>query len=492
VKVLDSLLYDVRGMLQNPAFRYSKTVFRDPLQAAFTHALKHLDALDTCAVGPRATLETLRGRLHRPLQTEPMDPSRVVEELARDVEGGLAVTGSGRFFGWVIGGALPAALAADWLTGVWDQNAGIYQTSPAASVIEEVAGGWLKDILGLPAEASFALVTGCQMAHVTCLAAARHKVLEWVRWDVERRGLCGAPPIRILANEQCHGSVQRAVRLLGMGTDNIEYIPAAAEPLHAALRRAEGNPIILMLQAGEVNTGVFDDFATLVPLAHKYGAWVHVDGAFGLWAGASPRYRHLLEGVAGADSWATDGHKWLNVPYDCGYAFVAHPEAHRASTSFSASYLPMGNAGRDELDWTPEFSRRARGFATYAALRQLGRGGVADVVDRCCHAAREIVAGLSAIEGVDVLAVPVINQGLVRFPDPANVDHDRHTDRVIAAIQADGEAYFGGATWRGMRVMRISVSNWRTNGDDVRRVVEAVARCVAAARAESKTLTEQR
>jgi glutamate/tyrosine decarboxylase-like PLP-dependent enzyme len=466
-------------------------VFREPLQAAFTHALKHLDALDTCAVGPRAALETLRGRLDHPLQSAPMDPAQVIEELARDVEGGLNVTGSGRFFGWVMGGALPAALAADWLTGVWDQNAGIYQTSPAASVVEEVAGGWLKDILGLPPEASFALVTGCQMAHVTCLAAARHQVLERTGWDVERNGLCGAPPIRILANEQCHGSVERAVRLLGMGTGNIEYIAPAAGPFHNALRRAEGHPIIVMLQAGEVNTGVFDDFATLVPLAHQYGAWVHVDGAFGLWAGASPRYRRLVEGVAGADSWATDGHKWLNVPYDCGYAFVANPEAHRAAMSFTASYLPMGNAGRDELDWTPEFSRRARGFATYAALRQLGRQGVADLVDRCCDAAHEIVAGLGGIEGVDVIAVPEINQGLVCFPDPAGVDHDRHTDRVIAAIQADGEAFFGGANWKGMRVMRISVCNWRTSQEDVRRVVAAVARCVGAARIESVTLSEQ-
>lgn len=421
-----------------------------------------------------------------------MDPAQVIENLALDVDGGLNVTGSGRFFGWVMGGALPAALAADWLTGVWDQNAGIYQTSPAASVVEEVAGSWLKDVLGLPPDASFSLVTGCQMAHVTSLAAARHQVLEWTGWDAERNGLCGAPPIRIVANQHCHGSVERAVRLLGMGTGNIEYVAPAAGPLHDALRRAEGHPIIVMLQAGEVNTGEFDDFATLVPLAHQYGAWVHVDGAFGLWAGASPRFRHLVEGVVGADSWATDGHKWLNVPYDCGYAFVANPQAHRAAMQFSASYLPMGNGGRDELDWTPEFSRRARGFATYAALRQLGRQGVADLVDRCCDMAREIVAGLGKIEGVDVMAVPVINQGLVRFPDPAGVDHDRHTDRVIAAIQADGEAFFGGATWQGMRVMRISVCNWRTGPEDVRRVVQAVARCVGAARIESLSLSEQR
>jgi glutamate/tyrosine decarboxylase-like PLP-dependent enzyme len=235
----------------------------------------------------------------------------------------------------------------------------------------------------------------------------------------------------------------------------------------------------VLLQAGEINTGAFDDFAALIPIAHRHGAWVHVDGAFGLWASASPRYRHLTAGVAEADSWATDGHKWLNVPYDCGYAFVAHPREHRAAMTYSASYLPASDACRDELDWTPEFSRRARGFATYAALRQLGRGGVARLVEGCCEAARGMIEGLRGVPGVEILAEPVINQALVRFPDPAGQDHDRHTDEVIRRIQAGGEAFFGGTSWRGMRCMRISVSNWQTGPEDVRRSVAAIAQAVA-------------
>lgn len=457
-------------------------VFRQPLHTALAHALTHLDSLDSCPVGPRTDLASLRRRLDRPLADTGTDPSTVIEDLVADVEGGLNASASGRFFAWVIGGALPAALAADWLTSTWDQNAGIYQCSPAASVVEEVAGTWLKEILGLPPGASFAFVTGCQMAHVTCLAAARHQVLEQHDWNVEKKGLCEAPPVRILASVESHGSVERAIRLLGMGTDHIEHIKPDAESLTAALGRAHGRPLIVLLQAGDVNTGAFDDFASLIPLAHAAGAWVHIDGAFGLWAAASPRFRHLVAGVAGADSWATDGHKWLNVPYDCGYAFVAHPGAHRAAMSYAAGYLPMGDAGRDQIDWTPEFSRRARGFATYAAIRQLGRSGITDLVNRCCLAAQEIVAGLHQVEGVEVLAEPVINQGLVRFPDPSGTDHDRHTDRVISAIQAGGEAYFGGTTWNGMRAMRISVSNWQTGPSEVARTVAAVTACVRAAR----------
>jgi glutamate/tyrosine decarboxylase-like PLP-dependent enzyme len=305
-------------------------------------------------------------------------------------------------------------------------------------------------------------------------------VLERAGWDVEQQGLCGAPPVRILATEERHGTFERAARLLGLGTANIEYVRPEPAPLEAALGRAGGGPLILLLQAGDVNTGAFDDFANLIPIAHRYGAWVHIDGAFGLWAGVSPGYRHLVAGVETADSWATDGHKWLNVPYDCGYAFVAHPGPHRAAMAYAAGYLPLSDAGRDQLDWTPEFSRRARGFATYAALRQLGRGGIAALVDACCRAAHDIVEGLRPIRGVEVLSEPIINQGLVRFPDPAGTDHDRHTDNVIAAIQSDGEAYFGGTTWNGMRAMRISVSNWQTNASDVERAVAAVARCVRA------------
>jgi glutamate/tyrosine decarboxylase-like PLP-dependent enzyme len=332
-------------------------VFKKPLEEAFRHALAHLENLDRMPAGAPATLGALRGQLQKPLLDEGIPAEQVVAELARDTAGGLHATGSGRFFGWVIGGALPAALAADWLTSAWDQNAPLYTCGPAAAVAEEVAGVWLKEILGLPPRASFALVTGCQAAHLTCLAAARHALLARAGWDVETHGLYIAPRIRILCTAERHGSVLRAVRLLGMGLANVEDLP---EDLEVALVRAPGTPTIVVLQAGEINTGSFDSFETLIPVARRHGAWVHVDGAFGLWAAASPRYRHLLRGVETADSWATDGHKWLNVPFDCGYAFVADADAHRASLSLRAPYLTHHGDARDQIDWNPEWSRRAR------------------------------------------------------------------------------------------------------------------------------------
>jgi glutamate/tyrosine decarboxylase-like PLP-dependent enzyme len=448
-------------------------VFKKPLGEALRHALAHLENLDRMPAAGPADLATLRRQLQKPLLDEGLPAEQVVAELVRDTAGGLHATGSGRFFGWVIGGTLPAALAADWLTSAWDQNAGLYTCAPAAGVVEEVAGAWLKEILGLPAGASFALVTGCQAAHLTCLAAARHAVLARTGWDVETHGLYGAPRIRILATGDRHGSVMRAFRFLGMGTGNVEDLQVEA------LERESG-PTIVVLQAGELNTGAFDDFETWIPLARRHGAWVHVDGAFGLWAAASPRYRQLLRGVEAADSWATDGHKWLNVPYDCGYAFVADAEAHRASLSLRASYLTHDGDARDQIDWNLEWSRRARGFATYAALRELGRRGVADVVERCCHHAHAIVTGIGRLRGAELLWEPTLNQGLVRFPDlrpgASEADHDRHTDEVIAAIVAEGEAFFGGATWRGRRAMRVSVCNWQTNENDVKRVVNSVAK----------------
>ena len=413
----------------------------------------------------------------------------MIAELAADVQGGILGSAGGRFFGWVLGGSLPAALAADWLTAAWDQNAGLYAAGPAAAIVEEVAGAWLKEIFGLPAGVSFALVTGCQMAHVTCLAAARHAVLQKRGWDVEQRGLFSAPPIRLLSSSERHGTFERAVRLLGLGLQQIVYLPAdeqgclSEDALEQALRSDPEAPTIVLMQAGDVNIGAYDSFQTLIPIAKRYGAWVHVDGAFGLWAAASPLFRHLVAGVEAADSWATDGHKWLNVPYDCGYAFVADPDAHRASMSYRAPYLTHAAKARDQMDWTPEWSRRARGFPTYAALRQLGRQGVAELVERCCRHAHSLVTRIGSLPGAEMLWEPVINQGLVRFPDPSPgasaADHDRRTDEVIAAIVATGEAFFGGTTWRGRRAMRVSVSNWQTSEQDVDRAVNATAGVLA-------------
>lgn len=439
-------------------------------------------------VAPKADLATLRERLGRTLGTEGVAADQVTAELARDVEGGLVGCAGGRFFAWVIGGALSAAVAADWLTSAWDQNAGLYASGPAAAVAEEVAGAWLKEIFGLPAAASFAFVTGCQMAHVTCLAAARNCLLARRGWDVEQRGLSGAPPVSILTSSERHGTVERAARLLGLGKQSLIDLPADShgrlepETLERGLADHGDAPAIVLLQAGDLNVGAYDPFETLIPLAHERGAWVHVDGAFGLWAAASPHYRHLLRGVEHADSWATDGHKWLNVPYDSGYAFVADADAHRASMSHRESYLIHASEARDQMDWNPEWSRRARGFTTYAALRELGRKGVADLVDRCCRHAHALVTGIGRLPGAEMLAEPVINQGLVRFLDPrpgaSESDHEQRTNEVIAAILASGEAFFGGVTWRGRRAMRVSVCNWQTSDDDVRRVVSAVREIV--------------
>lgn len=454
--------------------------YRRTLETAARLALDYLESLDQRPVGVRAQQLVMLERLGSTLADEGISPERVIDELVRDPEPGIIGSAGGRFFAWVIGGALPSALAADWLTVAWDQNAVLAASAPAAARVEEVAGGWLKHILGLPSEASFAFVSGCQMAHVTCLAAARHALLEKRGWNVEELGMAGAPLIRILSSDQRHGSFERAIRLVGLGTANVENLAADSDgrlipdALAHALER-DTRPAIVLLQAGEINTGVYDPFANLIPIARRHGAWVHVDGAFGLWAAASPRYRHLVEGFELADSWATDGHKWLNVPYDSGYAFVAHPRPHRASMSHRAVYLTHDAARRDQIDWNPEWSRRARGFSTYAALRALGRNGVVALIERCCDHARTIVDGIGRLPGTEVLWRPSINQGLVRFLDPHGADHDQRTDDVIAAIATTGEAFFTATTWRGMRAMRISVCNWQTSDEDVRRTVSAVA-----------------
>jgi glutamate/tyrosine decarboxylase-like PLP-dependent enzyme len=463
-----------------------ESVFRQPLNSALYHALLHLENQDDLPVGATIDLDGLRKQLRKELTAGGMPPEQVVAELVDDVAGGILGSAGGRFFGWVVGGSLPAALAADWLTAAWDQNAAMYTCAPAAAIAEEVAGAWLKDILGLPAQASFALVSGCQMAHSTCLAAARHALLAKRGWDMERQGLYGAPPIRILTSDQKHGTFERAVRLLGLGSEHIVDLPVDSQgrlrtdALERVLRSHASEPAIVLLQAGDVNTGSYDAFDQLIPIAHEHNAWVHIDGAFGLWAAASPKYRHLVHGVSAADSWATDGHKWLNVPYDCGYAFVLDSESHRASLAHRAPYLTHDSGARDEMDWNPEWSRRARGFPTYAALRQLGRNGVAELVDRCCRHAHSLTTQIGRLPGAELVWEPVINQGLVRFlnssPRASEEDHDRRTDEVIAAILATGEAFFGGTTWRGRRAMRVSVCSWRTTEEDVDRVVVAVAK----------------
>lgn len=437
-------------------------------------AIDWLETLERRPAGDTASVDELRARLGGPLPRDGAGPVTVVEELARAVEPGLVAIPAGRYFGFVIGGGLPAAVAADWLTSVWDQCPALYACGPAATVAEEVAGGWLGRLLGLPPHASFAFVPGCQTAHLTCLAAARHHVLHAAGWDVEEHGLHGAPPIRVLVGERRHASVDRAFRWLGVGRASLTVVPADGSArmdvarLRAALAGGDG-PAIVCAQAGEINTGAFDDLDAMADAAAEAGAWLHVDGAFGLWAAASPRLRHLVHGVERADSWAFDAHKWLNVPYDSGMAYCAHPGAHRAAMSVTADYLVQGGPEepREPMDWTPAFSRRARAFAVYAALRSLGRQGVADLVERSCDHARSFADGLDAVPGCRVLNDVMLNQVLFRFED------DETTDRILRRVVDGGEAWMSGTTFGGHRAIRLSVSNWRTTGRDVARTLDA-------------------
>jgi len=428
-----------------------------------------LDAVGDRPVAPASTPAELR--VTDTLGDDPVPVGEVVAELVREATPGLTAINSPRFFGFVMGGAHPSGIAADWLATAWDQNAGLASPTPA---FEEVAGRWLAELLGLPATASFALVTGCQMAHVTALAAARHRVLADAGHDVERDGVVGAPPIRVLAGEERHVTVDRALRLLGLGTGAVEPVAAdsrgamRADLLAGALASGDGRPTIVIAQVGNVNGGATDPMQEVCAAARAAGAWVHVDGAFGLWAAASPSRRHLVRGVELADSWTTDAHKWLNVPYDCGIAFVRDREAHRAAISVTAAYLVQDTGGpREPMDWTPEFSRRARGIAVYATLRALGRQGVAELVDRLCACAERFARRLGDV-GFEVLAQEH-NQVLVACGD------DEATDATLAAVQADGTCYPTGTTWRGRRCIRISVCNWQTTPEDVDRSIAAMA-----------------
>jgi glutamate/tyrosine decarboxylase-like PLP-dependent enzyme len=423
-------------------------------------------------------LDELRCALGVALEDGRQPALRVIEELVAAADPGLVGTQSPRYFGFVIGGGLDAAIAADWLTSVWDQNAAGYPGGPSAAVAEVIACGWLLDILGLPADAGVGLTTGCQMAHFTCLAAARHRALAEAGWDVEADGLFGAPPVRVLVGAKAHTTVFAALRMLGLGSRRVELVPAddqgrmRVSELERTLSSGEG-PAIVVAQVGEVNTGAIDAVPAIARLAREHNAWCHVDGAFGLWAAASPRLRWLVEGVAEADSWATDAHKWLNVPYDSGVAIVRDRTAHAAAmNSFAgAEYIPQPRHDeRYEAEWVPEFSRRARGFPIYAALRELGRGGVAELVERCCDCARLMAEELARDSRATVLNDVVLNQVLVRFvSDGANV-----TDDVIDGVQREGTCWMSGTTWDGEPAMRISVSNWRTAEDDIRRSAEAI------------------
>jgi glutamate/tyrosine decarboxylase-like PLP-dependent enzyme len=453
--------------------------WKGPLGEAFNQAVTYLESLPDRPVRSTASHAELRAALGGPLPEESSDPGEVIATLAKAVEPGIMPSSSGRYFGFVVGGATPAAVAADWLTSVWDQNAGLYVLGPAASVVEQVTGAWLAELFGLPEHVSVGFVTGGQMANVTGLAAARDDMLRRAGWDVESAGLCGAPRLRVIAGQGRHGTIDRALRLLGFGTASIVEVDMDAQgrislPALQRTLQQDSTPAIVCAQVGNVNTGAIDPVGEICEVAHQQGSWIHVDGAFGLWGAVSPRLRPLLAGVEQADSWATDAHKWLNVPYDSGLVFCAHPDAHRAAMAGHGSYLVRGSEEeRDALDYSPEHSRRARGFAVYAAIRALGRTGIADMVERCCNMAYRFADQLAAADGVEVINDVVLNQVLIRLHAPDG-DDDEHTHRVLERLQNEGTCWMSGTKWNGQAAVRISVSNWSTNADDVDRSVAAV------------------
>ena len=446
----------------------------EALDRAAQHAHAWLDSLDARRVTPTATIEELIAALGADLPDEPTSPAEVIDHLAVAAEPGLTAMPSGRFFGFVIGGTHPAALAADWLVSTWDQNAGLRQVTPAHSAIEDIASGWLLD---LPESAAVGFTTGATMANFTCLAAARNAVLRDRGWDVARDGLTGGPRVRVLVGAERHDTIDLALRYLGLGEPEVvaadEQGRIDPTALAGALATADG-PTIVALQAGNVHSGAFDAFGPCIELARDHGAWVHVDGAFGLWAGVSPALRGLLDGVAGADSWTTDAHKTLNVPYDCGLAIVRDPAAMRAAMTMQGAYLIMDAEHGDPHERVPELSRRARAVPVWAVLRALGRRGVAELVERLVRHAHALEVGLRAIPGATVLNDVVFTQVCFAF------ESDDRTRAIARALHEDGEVWITGSHWRDRAVLRISVSNWRTNDDDVRRTLAALARAAAA------------
>ena len=440
------------------------------LEDAARRAAEYLASLPSRHVAPRP--EAVRGlsALDVALQEESLDPRRVLAELDEIVTPATMAMAGPRFFGFVIGGSLPAALAANWLAAAWDQNAGMYSVTPGVAHLEQVVLRWLTALFGLPEKTTGAFVTGATMANFTALAAARHAVLERAGWDVEADGLFGAPPVTVIVGDEVHISVRKALGMLGFGRNRVVRVPVDEQGRMKAreLPPIDG-PTIVCAQAGNVNSGAFDPVAQVCERAHEAGAWVHVDGAFGLWAKASPRYAPLVAGVERADSWSTDAHKWLNVPYDCGIALVRDPEALAAAMAVRAAYIPAPQAERNPFDYTPEFSRRARGVEVWAALRSLGRSGLAALIERDCAAAQRF-AQLLAAAGCEVLNDVVLNQVLVSF------GRAQETERVIAAVQTEGTCWVGGTVWQGRIAMRISVCSWATTEADVDASVAAMLR----------------
>jgi glutamate/tyrosine decarboxylase-like PLP-dependent enzyme len=450
------------------------------LNRAAELSLRYLAELPERHVGATADAQAIAERLRVPLPAGPEDPTAVIERLARDVEPGLVATAGPRYFGFVVGGALPASIAAEWLAATWDQNASLHVLSPAGAAAEDVAAEWMKDLLGIPTATSYGLTTGAGLANTVGLATARHAVLAAIGYDVEKRGLFGAPEIAVVLGEEAHATIATALQYLGLGHERVIRVPAdqqgamRAEPLADTLRSLRDKPVIVCAQSGNVNTGGFDPLAEIADAVDAHpNAWLHVDGAFGLWAAAVPRLRHLVRGVERADSWSTDAHKWLNVGYDSGFVATRDAASHRAAMAATAPYL-ITSPHREPSEWVLDSSRRARGFALYAVLRSLGRSGVCDLVDRCCTLARRLADRLRATSGIAVLNDVVLNQVLVRFDDD-----DAKTRAVIERVQREGVAWMGGTVWRGKGAMRLSVSSWATREHDIDRTADAILRAAS-------------
>jgi len=462
---------DSDGKQANQASPYDEV-----LDVADRHARSWLSSVRERPIPPRLRTDELKERLGRSLPDDGESAVEVVGRLAEGIEPGLIATGSPRFFGWVIGGTQPVALAADWLVSAWDQNTGLCTIAPGAVAAEELAGEWLVDLLGLPSGSEVGFTTGATMAQFTCMAAARDDVLTRVGWDVETSGLAGGPEVRFIVGEERHGTVDLAGRYLGLGSPIVvpsdEQGRIRVDALHATLAAGDG-PAIVLLQAGNIHSGAFDDFASAIDVAHEAGAWVHVDGAFGLWAAASPRLRHLVAGMAAADSWSTDAHKTLSVPYDCGIAIVRDGKPMHRALSMHASYLHATDVGADPHVKVPELSRRARGIPTWAVLRSLGRNGVARLVEGLADAARGIADGVAKLPGVEVLNDVVFTQVCIALDD------DDATEALSGRLWEEGEVLAMTSRWRDRAVVRFSVSNWGTDAAQVRRTVDAVERAVA-------------
>lgn len=442
---------------------------QEALALAARKALAYLRTVRSRRVAP--SLTEVRGleQFEEPLPEGPADAFCVLDLLDRAGSPATVASAGGRFFGFVNGGALPVSVAATWIASAWDQNAALRVMSPAAAALEDVALGWVRDALGLPSECGGAIVTGASMANFSGLAAARHALLERSGWDTENDGLFGAPRLNVVVGDQVHASLLKALGLLGLGRKRVIRVPADEQGrMRAELMPALDNRTIVCIQAGNVNSGAFDPAEAICRRALEAGAWVHVDGAFGLWAAASPRYRHLIEGFELADSWATDGHKWPNVGYDCGIAIVRNAAAMRAAMAISAAYFVPGEL-REPSNFTPEMSRRARGVELWATLKSMGRLGLAELIERTCRHACRFAEGLRAA-GYEILNEVVINQVLVSFGEPAV------TRAVIAAVQSDGTCWCGGTEWHGRPALRISVSSWATTEEDVEMSLAAITR----------------